>query len=985
MVALFHKDALYASDIDQMSLGEAEQLARSIAHFTPESGSEASSDRSGASLLRVLNIHDPRHLNTDELWAARSSPASQKWMSFPIGLRPNGEPMNLIVRSKDTGGFGYHGLLPGTTGSGKSESFISAVYSLALTHAPTVAQVVYIDMKYESAAQDLHGLPHVPAALSNLGADSRGLGERMRMTLLGELARRYELMASVGARDAGVYEEIRRSRLAKGIDDLPPMPVLWIIVDEYLTLFRLYPEWVEAITILGEQGRGAHMKFILGGQRLDLSPLQKIADNIGYRIGLRAESASSSREWVGSDAAFRLPSDEAGHALLKVGERDLVPFRCFYLSANFVVPKEKRERTAVEVQFDEPRRLTLEYQKLSNLDELMAQSESEVDDAPEYILDPVTGRPKRMLDILRDSLVASDPPVPPSIWLEPLEEPEPVDVLVERFRGQPWHLDYGSMGDSPGLPFLVGIVDIPFTHTQEVHALDLAADNLMIVATKGKGKTTALMTMVTSACLMYRPGRVTFMCIGDGAMFKLRDWPHVAGVVSPDDVEGVARTVATVEGIQKSRKASFKQYAIGREQFIARKFFSEDGPVDPKDNFGDTFLVVDDFNRLQDDNPALADRVIALAETGPANGIHVATTQGDWVWGLRQNLKNVSNARVEMMLSDFQHTEMEREAAKRIKALGRPLFGCTPSPGPGQPGREMLVGVPELVHAETGERIGTDIAAKLVQQVSGVEKHFEVKRLPEKISLQQIIEQSQAEDVPPNVLPFAIGESALQTVFLDYIATPNILAVGLKQCGKDTFLAAMGNSALNHFGPDKVKITVIDPLSSLVGRIDGPNVDYVYEAEQIEAKLSALAEELKERLPRAGMSQQELRDRETRGFQGLRHVVIINDEHAIEHPDGYSDPPHTPLSKLLSRAGEIGLNVFAARHTGLWDSVFLMRGFVVAMKNSRAPILFMDNDGETCKIIGNVRSQHLAPGRGILLKEEQMEGILVGSPDVGEF
>lgn len=980
MVALYHKDAVFASNIDQMSLGEAEQLARSIAHFTPESGSEASSDRSGASLLRVLGIHDPRHLNTEELWSARSSAASPKWMMFPIGLRPNGEPMNLIVRSKDTGGFGYHGLLPGTTGSGKSESFISAVYSLALTHAPTVAQVVYIDMKYESAAQDLHGLPHVPAALSNLGADTRGLGERMRMTLLGELARRYELMASVGARDAGVYEEIRRSRLAKGIDDLPPMPVLWIIVDEYLTLFRLYPEWVEAITILGEQGRGAHMKFILGGQRLDLSPLQKIADNIGYRIGLRAESASSSREWVGSDAAFRLPSDEAGHALLKVGERDLVPFRCFYLSAPFVVPKERRERTAVEVQFDEPRRLTLEYQELSNLEELMAQeSESPADDAPEYILDPVTERPKRMLDILRDSLIESAPPVPPSIWLAPLEEPEPVDELVKRFRGGlPWHEDYGSMGDTPGLPFLVGMVDIPYTHTQEVHAVDMAADNLMVVATKGKGKTPAIMTMVTSACLMYRPGRVTFMCIGEGGMFKLEDWPHVAAVVSPSDHEGVLRTISTLEGIQRSRKASFQQFRMGREQFIARKFFGEDGPTDPDDNFGDVVLVVDNYNQIQEDNPPIADRIIALAESGPANAIHVAVTQGDWVWGQSQKLKNISNARVEMMLSDWQYSEMDREAAKRVSALGRPLFGCTPSPGAGQPGRELLVGVPELVHDKTGERIGTDLAATLVQQISKVKKHFTIKRLPERVSLRTILDETPRV---PNVLPYAIGETALQPVVLDLNLTPNILAVGLKGCGKDAFLAAMGNAALDRFRDEDVKITVIDPLSSLVGRVDGPNVDYVYETEQIKAKFEALAEELTARLPRAGMSQQELRDREKRGFEGPRHVVIINDEHAIVSTDGYSDPPTMPLSNLIPRSSEIGLNVFATRHTGNWDAIFAMEKFVVAMKNSRSPILYMDNDGDTCKIVGNMRSQHLPPGRGILLMEENIEGILVGSLD----
>ena len=88
-------------------------------------------------------------------------------MTFPVGLRRNGEVQYLVIRSKDTKGFGFHGLMPGTTGSGKSELCLAATFSLCLTHSPMVANVVFIDMKYDSAAQDLAGLPHVPAALSN--------------------------------------------------------------------------------------------------------------------------------------------------------------------------------------------------------------------------------------------------------------------------------------------------------------------------------------------------------------------------------------------------------------------------------------------------------------------------------------------------------------------------------------------------------------------------------------------------------------------------------------------------------------------------------------------------------------------------------------------------------------------------------------------------------------------------------------------------
>ena len=536
------------------------RVARAIAAYTLVEGSSAGSDNTAMDLLRHLGIHDPRSIDTERLWDARKSRNDPEWMSFPIGLRRNGEIQNLIVRAKDKGGFGFHGLMPGTSGSGKSELCLSCIYSLALTHAPTVAQAVFIDMKLDSAAQSLHGIPHVAASLSNLSDDLRHKAERMRRTILGEMNRRYRAFKAVGARDLNEYEERRLAREASGRFDLEPIPVLWVIVDEYLTLFRDYPKWIDAIMVLGEKGRGANVFFILCGQRLDLSALSKIKDNLGYRIILRAESPSSAREWSqGSDAPFHLPSEEGGHALLKVGERDLVPFRCFYLSAPFVVPKDERTRTTVELRFEKPRPLTVMHHKLDGLDEMLAASEPDAA-RDEYLMDS-DGHPKRVLDVIRDSLIAAEYRKPRTIWVDPLEIPELVDELVRRWRSgqRQW---YDAYGDNPGLTLLAGIEDIPDGENgqeQTVFALPVDADNVMVVGTQGMGKTTTLLTLVTSGCLLYAPGRVTFLCIGEGAMFSLEDWPHVAAVVSREDTEGVRRILATVESVKKSRMRAFQR------------------------------------------------------------------------------------------------------------------------------------------------------------------------------------------------------------------------------------------------------------------------------------------------------------------------------------------------------------------------------------------------------------------------------------------
>ncbi|SKO34932.1 DNA translocase FtsK [Mycobacteroides abscessus subsp. abscessus] len=999
-LSIWHNGSVFADEADQVTGDEAERFARAMSQYALDSGDENTIDSAVASLLRHLGVHDPRNLNTEELWAARVSRNDPQWMSFPVGVRRDGQIVNLIIKAKDKGGFGFHGLMPGTSGSGKSEMCLVCVYSLALTHSPTTAQVVYVDMKFESAAQDLRGLPHVAAALSNLGNDLRHQAERMRRTLLGEMERRYTLFQSVGARDLNEYEEIRLAREANGTHDLEPVPVMWIICDEYLTLFRKYPKWSDFIMEIGEKGRGANMFFILCGQRLDLQSIRKFEDNIGYRIVLRAESPSSSREWTqGSDAAFYLPSEDAGHALLKVGERDLVPFRCFYLSGPFVVPKEERGegRTTVELKFEEPRPLTVMHQELPGLDEelAMAAPESTPD---EYLYhDEARTKRKRMLDVVRESIIGSDYRVPRTIWYEPLEVPEPVDELVRRWRGnKPWHEDYGN---NPGLTLLAGIEDIPDGpngQEQAVYSLPIEGDNVMVVGTKNMGKTTTLLTLVTSGCLLYQPNRLTFMCIGESAMFSLEEWPHVAAVVGREDVEGVKRILSTLEAIKESRKQAFqKAKGMTIQQFRERRFGGVEGWTDPADLFGDLCLVIDDFSGFYEryDLTGIAERAINLAAEGPSYGIHLIVSQSDWIHGQSQALKNSSNARIELRLSDPGRTEMEdREAARHLADWNHPGFAITKSTA-GAPSNEMLIGVPEIEIAdpenpEATRRLAAADAATVVAKVAGTDKYFEVKRLPKSEPLSAVTEASPADG--RWIIPFAIGETALQPVCLNLDASPNALAVGLKGCGKDWLLETIMTVTAERFTPEQVLITVVDPTGSLrdaVSRLTGGHLRaYNYTADDITKDLMALGKELSDRLPPSGLKPHELQAWAGR-TSGPRHMVIINDEdmlgeadQSLLEPGSWGVEQTDPLALLMPRAGEIGLHVIAARHTGAWDGVAMTRKFVKKMIDSRAPILFMDNTPDT-SIKERVRAESLPQGRGLLLNAGTVEGILVGYPD----
>lgn len=970
---LMHRGTFYAV-ADLLADSAANRYARALARWSPMSAGELSeTDNQGGELLRVLGITDPRKLDVDRLWVESRGRGDPKWAMVPVGVKQDGEIQYVILRAKDFGGYGFHSVVIGTSGSGKSEYFLSLCSGIALTHSPETFIVIFVDMKFESAAQDLQGFPHVAGSLSNLGKDDRHLAERMRKAINGEIARRYRLFKDAGARDANAYEEMRLAGR-----DLEPVPILLVIIDEYLELFIHHPEWIELVIHIGQEGRGCNVFFTLGGQRLDLSSLSKVKSNIAFRVALRAETAEDSRDVIGSDAALHLPSKENGYALLKIGPRDLEQFRCFYVSAPFVIPKRIADmKNTVALSFSQPSSYTWEYQPLSEADSAALAAADDSEEPDEFLFHSDGFRKKKLVDVVRESLVSHPVRPPHQIWLPPLEFSEPIDALVARWRGRTWEFDYGQ---NPGLVFPIGVVDIPDEHAQRVHVVDAETDNIMVVATAQRGKSTTLMALMISAALMYRPERVTFFCIG-AALYPVEELPHVAAVVSQTDSEGVSRTIASIEGLIFARETAFTRYKIDICEFRERRFgVNSGGSTDPLDKFGDVFLVIDNFSDLYDKDAAMGERAVAIARQGLSYGVHIMTSATAWLVGQKQQLVNVSNARIQLRLSNPDETQMgegfERKKAAR-NTLDRPGFGIT------RDGYELLVGVPEITGA-SGERVPTREIGPLIVGLTGADRLETLVRLPERILLGEVLTAfaNTAEATDPLNIPFAIGEKALQPTMLSARVTPNMLVVGRQLCGKTTTLAAFGQTIIARFTPEQAQITIIDPKTSLIGRIQGPHVRaYAYTHDDVDKVIGELVGVLRDRLPTSGLTQEELLNRNR--WEGPRHFVLIDDEHELR-PSGVvgKGAATAPLWGLIERAREIGLHVIASRLPGNWAGVSVTNPLLQKMTGSRAPTLFMDNDPAVVKVFGRVSAQQLPPGRGLLVTTDGViEGVLVGDPE----
>ncbi len=131
---------------------------------------------------------------------------------------------------------GPHGVLVGATGSGKSELLRSLVAGLAARHAPEELAFVLVDYKGGAAFADLSRLPHVAGLITNLQRDL-SLVDRMHAALIGEQERRQTMLREAGNLDDIVAYQAR----AAGDTELPPMPDLLVIVDEFAELLAARP------------------------------------------------------------------------------------------------------------------------------------------------------------------------------------------------------------------------------------------------------------------------------------------------------------------------------------------------------------------------------------------------------------------------------------------------------------------------------------------------------------------------------------------------------------------------------------------------------------------------------------------------------------------------------------------------------------------------------------------------------------------------
>ncbi|MGH3780483.1 MAG: type VII secretion protein EccCb, partial [Pseudonocardiaceae bacterium] len=843
---------------------------------------------------------------------------------------------------------GPHGLCVGATGSGKSEFLRTLVLGLIATHSSAALNIVLVDFKGGATFLGMEHASHVAAVITNL-ADDLTQVSRMHDALAGEMNRRQELL-----RTAGNFANVKDYEKARDNGaDLDPLPALFIVIDEFSELLAQRPEFIDLFVAIGRLGRSLQMHLLLASQRLEEGRLRGLESHLSYRIGLKTFSAGESRAVLGVSDAYELPS-VPGSGYLKFDTASMERFKAAYVSGPYRVGRVVAQCSSVmagsaPVASDLlPRLFVPDYVELP---ETAQPSHEAIDASPEQVSEP------SVLDVVVAKLRGQGPPAH-EVWLPPLEAPPSLDQLlpplsVTEDRGLS---PVGFFGNGR-LAVPVGIVDKPYEQRRDLLWADLsgAAGHAAVTGGPQSGKSTLLRSMLMSLALTHTPEEVQFFCIdfGGGTLASLDGLPHSGGMAGRLEPDTIRRIIAEVTGLLAAREQRFRTLGIdSMADFRARKQRGEHC----EDPFGDVFLVIDGWQgfRREFEVSDLEMRVVNLATQGLSYGVHVLIGATRWA-EIRPAMKDLLGTRFELRLGDPGESDIDRNGALNVPA-GRPGRGLS------REKLHFLAALPRIDAVTTAQDVGAGVAHAVAHIRDGWPGHRapRVRLLPERIPYEQLRIPAQQ---PPHLIPIGINEAELATVSLDFTAEPHFLCFADSECGKTNLLRTIARGIVDRCTPEQARVVMVDYRRTMLGFLESEHlIGYGMSVDVLIPIINDVRNSMRARLPGAGVTQQQLRDRSW--WSGPELYVLVDDYDLVATQGGVN--PLAPLVEFLAQAKDVGLHLVLARRCG-GAARALFEPVTARLRELSTPGIVMSGNPDEGPLLGNVKPTPMPPGRGTLV------------------
>lgn len=814
--------------------------------------------------------------------------------------------------------------------TGKSEFLRTLTLGLVANHSPATLNLILVDFKGGATFLGFDRLPHVSAVITNL-ADEAPLVARMRDALAGELNRRQEVLRAAGCAGVADYDRARSAGRA-----LPPLPALFIVVDEFSEMLTQHPEFAELFVAIGRLGRSLRIHLLLASQRLDEGRLRGLESHLSYRICLKTFSANESRTVLGVPDAHTLPGNP-GAAYLRTPSGELTRFQAAYVSGTYAAPAARATTTA-------PARPRVTRFCAAPVGSVSMAAASPSAASPSAAA-PDAGN-RTVLDAVVGCLTGHGPDAH-RVWLPPLAESPPLDRLLEH---------------AGPLAVPVGVIDRPYDQRRDPLLVELggAAGNVAVVGAPQAGKSTTLRTLVLALASCHRPADVQCYCLdfGGGSLAALAGLPHVGAVAGRGQPDLVRRTVADMTMLLRAREDRFRELGIDSMAEFRRRCAAGD-PAVAGERSGDAFLVVDGWSAIRQEHESLEATITDLAARGLSYGIHVVIAASRWA-ELRAAVKDQLGTRIELRLADSADSELDRKAAALVPA-DRPGRGITPA------GEQLQVALPRL----DGRADAADLAAALGEAADGLRARHGDEAAPPVRLLPEVVEfAAPAGEGSAVRLALGLAEGDLAPVWLDFTEQSHLLILGDNGCGKTAVLRTVCRS-LCHDASGAARVLVVDYRRTLLGVVETDHLfGYAMSATALESHVTALTSELRSRLPGADVTQAQLRDRSW--WSGPEIYVVVDDYDLVATAGGN---PLLPLLEFVPQARDVGLHLVVARRTG-GAARAMFDPLLGRLREVGCAGLMMSGGADEGVLIGGVRPAVLPPGRGTLVTRRGGEQVL---------
>lgn len=564
-----------------------ETMARDLSVLNHEKGITSQIPES-ITFFDMYKVKKPSELQIASRWKKSES---HKSLAVPLGVRAQDDYLYLNLHEK---AHGPHGLVGGTTGSGKSEIVQSYILSLAVNFHPYEVGFLLIDYKGGGMAGLFKNLPHLLGTITNLdGSESM----RAMASIKSELARRQRIFGENNVNHINGYNKL--FKLGKVTE---PIPHLFLISDEFAELKKEQNEFMQELVSAARIGRSLGIHLILATQKPSGVVDDQIWTNSRFKLALKVQNEADSKEIIKTPDAASIT--QPGRAYLQVGNNEI--YELFQSAFSGAVYSPDDENSVLD-------------DRVYIINELgqgeLVNGESTDTLAPEQIkatqLDAVIDEIHRVYESMNIPQVKRP-------WLPPLAYRclSPWTVKEEDI--------YNHENEERALDLIIplGMADIPEQQEQKEYLVDLIKDgNIAFFASAGYGKSMFLETAILSLAIKNSVDNLNFyICdFGNNALIPLNALPHTCDYITMDDTERLTKLMSIIQEEIKRRKRLFAEMMVQNFDVYNQS---------AKEKLKAIVIIVDNYDIIRELGSETEDFFMRTGRDGLGLGIYMIVTAG---------------------------------------------------------------------------------------------------------------------------------------------------------------------------------------------------------------------------------------------------------------------------------------------------------------------------------------------------------------------